>query len=666
MEIRILGPVRVCSGTTDISLKGSKQRTFLAALLLAGERVLPDSTLGEMLWGSRPPATYQAQIYTYASQLRRQLGQAVHIARQGAGYFLTIGSAWFDYREFQRQYRAGRAALQSGQFERSADLLRAALDLWRGPALADVSAPLTERERPGLDEVRMEALAARIDADLALGRHREIVPELISLVGAHPLRERFRAQLMTGLHRSDRQAEAFDLYYQGSRLLLEELGVDPSPTLRSAYELLLRVGEEATADVPAAPQPERIEAAPPVPAMLPADTYDFVGYPDALRAAARLLRRHSGDQPQHSTLAVTGMGGVGKTTLAVHAAHMCAADFPDGQLFLDLQGSSHLPVRPEDALSVLLRALGAAEPLPRSMEERMHLYRSLLASRRVLVVLDDAAGADQIRPLLPGGPMCRTIVTSRLFLSTAAGQHMVSLKPFTPAQALDLLGRIAGAERIDTEPEAARRIVQACGSLALAVRIAGIRLASRPHWSVAQLAERLAGGAGGLAEFRAGDLDLRASLDRSFQRLNAIHRLALLRLATAGMESFPAAAVATLLGCDEPEAEQIAEALVDQRMLELADLDDTGVFAYQVHPLVGLLAFERLQNATSSQPALAALVPRPRIAQSNSGAYTAAESGGDRRAGARGGTGPPGQPYRLSSSKKSTISCNTPWPASSS
>ncbi|MFI5836575.1 BTAD domain-containing putative transcriptional regulator [Micromonospora sp. NPDC051300] len=611
MEIRILGPVKVLSGTTEIGLKGSKQRTFLAALLLAGERVLSDSTLSEMLWGSRPPATYQAQIYTYASQLRRQLGRSARIARQGTGYVLTVGSAWFDYREFERRHRAGRAALQRGEHEQAADLLRSALGLWRGPTLADVSAPLGERERPGIEEVRIEALAARIDADLALGRHREILPELISIVGAHPLRERFRAQLMTGLHRSDRQAEAFDVYYQGCRLLQEELGVDPSPTLRSAYELLLHAdGDRAPQPAPPA-STEPIDVGQPVPAMLPADTQDFVGHPDALRQATRLLRRGAADQPQHSTLVVTGMGGVGKTALMVRAAHMCADDFPDGQIFLELRGSTHAPLPTGEALAVLLRALGAAEPLPRSLEERTHLYRSLLANRRVLLMLDDAADTNQIRALLPGGVHCRTMVTSRPFLSIAAGQHTVSLTPFSPEEALDLLRRIVGTERVDAQPEAARRIVELCGSLPLAVRIAGIRLVSRPHWTLTHLADRLTDDL--LDSLRVGDLDLRASLERSFQRLGAIQRLALLRLATAGLDSFTSATVATLLGVTEAEAEHLAEGLVDVRMLDLASLDDSGGCRYRVHQLVRLFAHDRLQEPTNDLPTLSTPVPRTRL-----------------------------------------------------
>ncbi|MFV2118481.1 AfsR/SARP family transcriptional regulator [Streptomyces sp. Act-28] len=248
MEFRILGPVGLWLENKEIPLNGTKQRTMLAALLLAGERVLPDHRLGEALWGRRPPGTYQAQIYTYASRLRQHLENHAEIVRRGSGYVLRIASGRFDYSEFDALSRAGRAALRERRYGRAADLLRTALELWRGPTLTDVTEHLGETERPGIEEAYMETLESRIAADLALGRHVQITSELVGLVRAHPLRERLRAQLMLALYVTDRQADAFAVFHEGRRQLEDELGVDPGPALRQTYQAILTggVGEIGT------------------------------------------------------------------------------------------------------------------------------------------------------------------------------------------------------------------------------------------------------------------------------------------------------------------------------------------------------------------------------------------------------------------------------------
>lgn len=239
MEFRILGPVGIWSHDNEIPLRGFKERTIFAALLLSNGWTISDTQLGETLWGKRPPVTYQAQIYTYASRLRRHLADAASIDRQGHGYAMKIGSARFDLREFETMAREGRIAAEAGQPERAARLLHAALALWRGPTLTDVTESLAESERPRIEMARMDALESRIEADLMLGRHRQLTAELTGLTSAHPLREGFRAKLMTALYRCDRQAEAFAVYHEGCRLLRDELGVDPGPTLRRAHHALL-------------------------------------------------------------------------------------------------------------------------------------------------------------------------------------------------------------------------------------------------------------------------------------------------------------------------------------------------------------------------------------------------------------------------------------------
>jgi DNA-binding SARP family transcriptional activator len=239
MEFRILGPVEVRHNGQEVPLDGLKPRTVLAALLLAGNRLLSDNQLRDYLWGAFPPATLNAQIYTYVSRLRKTLGKDLKITRRSPGYLMRPGMCWFDLAEFEEEAQLGQAALAIGRYEEAAGRLRSALALWRGPALANVSEFLTEAEGPRLEEARISALAARIEADLALGRHVLVIPELTHLVRQYPLQERFRAQLMTTFYRCDRQADALALFEQSRRMLADELGIDPGPLLREVHQAIL-------------------------------------------------------------------------------------------------------------------------------------------------------------------------------------------------------------------------------------------------------------------------------------------------------------------------------------------------------------------------------------------------------------------------------------------
>ncbi|CAL9327151.1 AfsR/SARP family transcriptional regulator [Streptomyces sp. SudanB182_2057] len=239
VKFRILGPVGAWFGNVEIQLGGAKQRTILAALLLADGWVVSDVDLSEILWGKNPPSTYQAQIYTYASRLRGHLGEESRIVRRGQGYSLERGDAYFDLQKFEEFSRAGNTAAQEGHTGRAAEKFRAALDLWTGPTLTAVTERLVDNERSRIELARTDVLERRIDADLLLGRHQALIGELSQLVSVHPLRESFRAKLMIALYRSDRQGEAFAVYREGRSLLRDQLGVDPGPALRNAYQEIL-------------------------------------------------------------------------------------------------------------------------------------------------------------------------------------------------------------------------------------------------------------------------------------------------------------------------------------------------------------------------------------------------------------------------------------------
>jgi DNA-binding SARP family transcriptional activator len=547
MEFRILGPVGAWRGSGEVPLAGAKQRTVLAALLLASGKVVSDDRLTALLWGwDEPPATRNAQIYTYVSRLRQRLGPQVQLVRQRAGYAMEIGDTWFDLTEFERLSQEGHRELTAGNAAGAARSLRAALATWRGVALDQVTDHLSAVELPRLEVARLTALESRVEADLALGGHHGLVAELTQLVADHPVRERFRAQLMMALYRCDRQSDALATYHEGRRVLAEELGVDPGAALAQAHQIVLtgdrRVWNRA------------------VPAMLPPDIPDFTGRQEVLHDVNGLV-------------VFTGMAGAGKTALAVRAAHARKVDFPDGQLSVDLGGAHRRPKDPHEVLGSFLRALCAHETIPDSFDERLQLYRSRTAGRRILVLLDNAASAAQVEPLLPGGDGCQVLVTARSQLTMLPGARVIHVGPLPAADSFALLTKIIGADRVTAEPDAANAIVQRCGGSPLALRLAGGKLAANPWWPLARLAGRMKSAL--LDELPA----VRAALSESYWGLPREVRAAFRRLGEPG-------ATATL-------PEDLLEAMVDASLLDVTGIDRTGRLLYQCHDLVRLLAIER-------------------------------------------------------------------------
>ncbi|MBO4205381.1 AfsR/SARP family transcriptional regulator [Micromonospora echinofusca] len=593
MEFRVLGPVGAFRDGVEIALDGAKQRTVLAALLLADGRSVSDTRLCELLWGERPPATFAAQLYNYVSRLRKYLGATVDIVRQWSGYQLRTGHARLDIDEFNRLAELGREALRDGRHGEAAGLLHAALDLWRGPALSNVTEHLLGAESHRLAELRMTVLESRIEADLLLGRHVRLIPELTQLVAAQPLHEGLRGQLMTALVRCDRQADALATYHEGRQVLADELGVDPGPALAEAYRSILAG--------PVTPVPPARVAGESGwhgvrPAMLPPGVGDFTGRDRELDRLTRVLTAAPPASPAVALL--TGMAGVGKSTLALHAAHLSRADFPDGQLYADLGGTRGNAVEPYDVLGWFLRGLGQPEPaIPKGLDERVRLYRSQLAGRRVLVMLDGAANYAQLRPLLPGDPACRVIVTSRTRLPELAGAASIEVDTLDRTQALALFERIVGADRVGAETAAAHRIVALCGRLTLGVRVAGSRLLARPHWSLGYLADRLADERFRLDELRLGTMDVRERLEGSYLALAAPGQLALRRLALLDTPAFPSWAAAEVLGVSRQTGEEVAEHLVDARLLEIVDSDGGRRQRHRFHDLVRVFAREKADQA---------------------------------------------------------------------
>nr|WP_280524624.1 BTAD domain-containing putative transcriptional regulator [Streptomyces eurocidicus] len=583
----MLGPVRARRGGELLHTGSPQQRALLAALLLRGGRTATAPELVDALWGDEPPHAALAALRTYASRLRKAFGpDADTLISESGGYAIRTGHGCLDTDRAEHLATHAEKARTTGDRTRARELINEALDLWDGEPLAGLPGPFAETQRTRLEEWRLTLLETRLDLDLEVGAHAEAVAELTALTAAHPLRERLRELLMLALYRSGRQAEALAVYADTRRLLADELGVDPCPELSELQQRIL----QADTDLAAVPDPAQGGHLFVRPAQLPAPVAHFTGRAALAAALRSQVTEARGGAPAVS--AVAGIGGVGKTSLAVHVAHAVRHHFPDGQLYVDLQGAGPGPAEPDAVLGAFLRALGAADSsIPGNTEERAALYRSFLADRRVLVLLDNARDAAQVRPLLPGAERCAAIVTSRARLFDLENVRLLDLDVMNPDEALALFTDIVGAERAGVEREAALGTVAACGFLPLAIRIAAARLAARATWTVAHLARRLADERRRLDELQAGDLAIEATFDLGYHHLEPGQARAfrLLGLPDGPDLSLPAAAALLDLGTDD--AEDVLESLVDTSLLESA-----APGRYRLHDLVRLYARARAER----------------------------------------------------------------------
>jgi DNA-binding SARP family transcriptional activator/tetratricopeptide (TPR) repeat protein len=563
LELRILGPLEVRCDGVPVPVPAARQRDLIVALGLRPGRLMTIEQLIDVLWGDDPPATARNTLHTLVRRLRRALaadpeqGARLLETRPG-GYLLRLVPERLDAYRFETLLRHGRDALAAGALADATSTLHSALGLWRGTALADVSSEALLRvEQARLSELRLQATEELAEARLRGGDHAGLAAELHTLIAENPLRERPYGQLMVTLYRDGRQAEALAVYRTLRERLVEQLGVEPGQPSQRLHQAVLR-GELALA------APDR----PPVPAQLPADIAGFTGRTGELAALARL---HTMDDPP-TTVAIVGTAGVGKTALAIRWAHGIRERFPDGQLYLDLRGFSAAPaVSAIDALGQCLRALGVpAAQVPADPQEAAGRYRSLLADRRVLVVLDNARSAEQVRPLLPGGRGCLALVTSRNRLDSLVvheGAFQLRVEPLPAGEAEALLARTIGRDRGAADPEAVAELARLCAQLPLALRIA---------------AANLAAGRTGLPDYlrqlRAGRLDrleiagqeraaVRAAFDLSYAALTgSAQRLFRLLGCLPGVD-LTAAAAAAVAGTDPRTVERVLDELAAAHLL---------------------------------------------------------------------------------------------------
>lgn len=622
MELRLLGPPELVIDGRSVNLGGPRQRVVLCLLALNANRVTPIEKLLDAVWGDSLPSTARGQIQICISALRKLFaavpGRTV-IRTQPPGYVLSLEPGELDVELFHTRVAAGRAHAAANRPAEAVAELRAALALWRGPALAGIPSDLLHREATLLEERRNAALEERLRLDLALGRHQELVGELRGLVIEQPLQERLHAFLMLALYRCGRQAEALEVGRRARALLADELGLDPGRELQDMEQAILtrsptldlpRTTAQVAGQAPVAaaepPQPAVVADPPVVPRLLPPSIADFTGREDLLAQIRAALVRDD-DSYAMRIVAISGPGGVGKSTLAVRAAHELVEEFPDGQLYADLQ-TSNVDGGTSRQLARFLRALGVSgTAVPDDPQDRVEMYRSRIAQRRMLVVLDDVTDEEQVLPLLPGSPNCAVITTSRMRLSGLPGAHCITVDALDAEQSIRMLTRIVGAERVVGEPEASSDLVSLCARLPLALRIAGARLASRPHWRVEDLVHRLSDESRRLDEFVHKGLELRSNIGLTYRGLDERARRLFRLCALIHAPDFPGWAAAALLDTSLVEGEDLLESLVDAQVLDVVTLLNERTHRYRFHDLVRVYALERLAEEESETERQAAL-----------------------------------------------------------
>jgi DNA-binding SARP family transcriptional activator len=619
MEFGLLGPLLVRRDGVQLPVSPGNQRVLLAALLLRAGAIVQSDELATVLWGAAIPASAPAALHNTVMRLRRALGDSSRtmIIAHAGGYELDAAAGELDIVTFEALIESAKRDRQAGNYLEAAGRLQRALSLWRGHPLADIcSDALVLGEVARLEELRLRALDWRIDADLRLGRHAEVIPELRRLAAATPLRERFHALLMLALHRDGQQAAALAAFHDARAVLTRELGCEPGPELRDLQQQILTGsggfnGGDPVQTVPAA-----------VPRQLPFARPDFTGRRAELAALEGMTvvpeqGREPG--PGHRApsaqgmvpIVITGTAGVGKTALAVHWAHGAANRYPDGQLYLDLRGHSPSgpPLQPADALRLLLDGLGlAAERIPAAPDAQAALYRTMLAGRRMLIVLDNVRDPAQVRPLLPGGGRCLVLITSRNQLTGLTAAHsaaLVRLDVLSATESRELLGQRIGKRRTAAEREATAELAELCSRLPLALCIAAAQLAARPALTVSALTAELRDLRSRLDQLTTDDpgTDARTVLSWSYSQLSprAARMLRLLGVHPGPDISIPGAA--SLAGWPVPQARR---ALAELAAAHLVTERAAGRF--DSHDLLRAYAAERARISDSAADRRDALI----------------------------------------------------------
>jgi DNA-binding SARP family transcriptional activator len=600
LHFAVLGELRAYRDGAELTKLGSpQQQAVLLLLLLHAPHAVSLARLVDALWDENPPRSAVRTVRTYIWRLRRVLGTggtpAGELVSVGDGYRLDIPSFTVDAHHAESLFKNAAALRASGQNRDAATKLDEALALWRGEPLVGASGPVVDRQRDQLAQLRLGIIEERADLDLDAGEFQAAVLLLGELAPAHPLRESLQCLLIRALYGAGRQADALAAFDTTRVRLAEEIGVEPGHELLSLHQQILH-GEAP--HIPEARRPERARPmappggpALPIPAQLPPDLPDFTGHTAELEDLRRVMVDRDRGAP--AVVALCGMSGIGKTAFAVHLAHQVRARYPDGQLYARFDSGTDDLDAIGDALAGFLTAVGAgAGQLPADLAGRSRLLRSMLDGRDILIVLDNVTDPARIRDLIPGSARCGMIITSRARLAGLPLTRQRHLGVLGPDEALALLGRDIGTERVAAQRQGALALVTACGWLPLAIRIVGSRLAGRPGWPLSTMADRLADGRRSLTQLRAGDLAVETVFERGYRQLSTAQARALRLLARTGTGALTLAESALALGLDELSTEDLLESLVDAAMLEPA-----APGRYRFHVLVRTFARHRPAGA---------------------------------------------------------------------
>lgn len=576
LRFTVLGAVTAVADGVELDVGSPQQRTVLAMLLLADGRPLDVDTVVDRIWGAAPPRSAAGVLRTYVYRLRRVLAPhadavGLVIGTEGGAYHLDRGAAELDVAVADRERRAARAPASVDDPAGAAARLTVAAEQWSGAPLLGLAGSWADAERFRLEELRSEVALALADAQVRLGRQEDALPELRRLAEVRPLDERVATILLEALLALGRRAEALATYDRFRHGLADALGVSPGTVLQQVHQRMLRddgtvppVGREARPATGTAPPVRLLQpAGAAAPAQLPPDLPEFVGRADEV---AR-VERAAAPEGAGGVVAVTGLGGMGKTTLAVHAAHRVRGAFPDGQFFVDL-GAAGQPLPASEALLSLLLGAGVRRSaVPDGTAERSAAWRSVVADRRVLLVLDDAASAAQVRPLIPSGPGSLTLVTAARRFVDLPGARWSTLLPLAADESVELMGRLVGHGRLAREPGPTARLAAACSHQPLAVRVAAARLSDRPSWSVAEIEQQLYDDLDQPVVMHADCRIVDAPFRRASAGLSDVQRDAFHRLAHLPDGPFGVEAAARVLCLDATAARAVLEDLLDAHLL---------------------------------------------------------------------------------------------------
>jgi len=606
MEFRLLGSLELVINNKPATLAARRQEIVLALLLLDAGNVVAIDRIINALWADNPPKTARVQVQITVSALRQLLGDEL-IETRPPGYRIRTPDGALDLARFEALVASGMDAAAGKRLPAAAGHLRSALALWRGQPLEGLDSEVIQAAATRLSEYRMSVLQDCLDIEFQLGQHASLVGELTGLVADHPLNERFRAQLMLALYKSGRQAEALDTFRAGREILREELGIDPGRELCDLERAILAHDPDIAA--PATTRDEDMREAAhtlPIPRQLPRTISDFTGREAVLRWITETLSTDGSAQraPHVAVVVLTGRGGSGKTALAVRAAHMLHEQFPDGQLFLQLRPDAEFSIA--TLLEHALRSVGInPDAIPGDIEGRTAMYRSWLADRRVLIVIDGAKDSSQVTHFLPGTPSSAAIVTTAKRFLSLEGAHQVEIGPLSDESAFQLLVTLIGVDRAYAEGEAARQLITMCEGLPLALRVAAAKLVTRPNWKLSHMVRKLLDESGRLDQLDLDGASVRATFAIAYGGLENGARQLFRRLSLLTGDFAPWAG-SPLVGRDIDEAEELLHTLVQSHLIETKVSQD-GTVSFRMHDLVRIYAAERLAQEESAEDRLGAL-----------------------------------------------------------